>query len=123
MGVVSDLPADNELFQFTSRSGHRREPLAEGNHLQPIRLQLCAELSCVPAVECDLLNVEAFCVRADALADDVVIDHIARSRLNESLPNPDVIWDPILLHTTSDVLFRHPEPAEDLPSFPVNLWW
>src|SRR5262249_56581241 len=95
MPPMGQLMPDDELFQFSSRAGHRRETLAERHHGQTVGSQLRTKLSRIPPIEGDLLDVVHLSVFPDPLANDVIIDDIPLSRFDQSLSYPHVIRDSI----------------------------
>ena len=91
-----------ETMSFSSsRVGADMEALAELDHGGPLVLQPERDVGGVPGVVGDLLDLEQQAVASDALLDRPIVDDIARRRLDEVLPGPEIVGHAVALGALS----------------------
>src|SRR5262245_30481647 len=119
MRPVLQLPGDDQLLKLLRWRSHVLEPLTVADQLKAISTQLGCKLRRVPPIQRDLANLKLLAQLIDPRPNDVVVDHIPRGHLDEALPRPGLVGDPVLALALVSIVCWYPEPRhQDAPAIP-----
>ena len=121
VAAMRELAGDDQLLELAGGRRHGAEALAELDHRGALVLQAQRDVGGVPGVVGDLLDLEQGSIGEDALLDRAVVDDVARRRLDEALPGPEIVGHAVALGALAEVLLGHEVARQHMPEAIVLL--
>ena len=113
MPAVGNALLQHQFHQLLGGRGHILEALSERNDREAHALKVLHHLHSAPAVKGNFPNIEPFAQAFDEFFDIAVVNDIALSGLEVSLPFPHIVWHMVTPDSKVEVVLRYPEVRQD----------